>query len=152
MTAQTCGALTGATAGMGTNYLLTPGHALILMNVKILTDALELASMNQEVISATVLPDTESQQMGGPVKTLMNVKKSLPAGEATNTVTIHVEATSVQMWVVLKDMKRKAPIATDAREPPGDADQQTLSASENQCLSLSTLCHSFPICRLGVME
>lgn len=152
MTAPTCGARTGVTAGMVTNYLQTPGHALILMNVKTLTDALELASMNREVTSATVLPDTESQQMGGHVKTLMNVKKSLPAGEATNTVTIHVEATSVQMWVVLKDMKRKAPIATDAREPPGDADQQTLSASENQCPSLSTLCPSFQIFRLRVTE
>jgi len=152
MTAPTCGARTGATAGMGTNFLRTPGHALILMNVKTLTDALGLASTNQEVTSATALPDTESQQMGGLAKTLMNVKKSLPAGEATNIVTIHAEATSVQMWAVLKDMKRKAPIATDAREPPGDADQQTLSALENQCLSLSTLCHSFLICRLGVME
>ena len=58
MTAPTCGAHTGATAGMGTNYLPTPGHALISMNVKTPTDALELASMNREVISATVLPDT----------------------------------------------------------------------------------------------
>ena len=58
MTAPTCGARTGVTAGMVTNYLQTPGHALILMNVKTLTDALELASMNREVISATVLPDT----------------------------------------------------------------------------------------------
>jgi len=78
--------------------------------------------------------------MEGLAKILMNVQKN-PLAEATNnTVTILVEVISVQMWAALKATKKRVHIATDVKEPPEDAGQQILSASENLFLSPSISC------------
>lgn len=96
--------------------------------------------MNQAAISAIVHLDTESQQMEGPVKTLMNVQRNHLAEVTNNIVTIPVEVISVQMWAALKATRKKVHIATDVKEPPEDAGQQILSASENLFLYPSISC------------
>jgi len=104
--------------------------------------------MSQAAINATVLQGTESQQMEGLVKILMNARKNPHVGVTINTATILVEVTSVPMLAARKDIRRKALIATDAKEPPEDAGQQILSASENLFLYLSTSCLSSQISKL----
>jgi len=96
--------------------------------------------MNQEAISVIALQVTESQQMEELVKILMNAMKNPHVEEIISIVTTHVEVTSAPMWAVLRVIRRKVRTATDAKESPEDAGQQTLSASENPCQSLSTSC------------
>jgi len=127
MIAPICGAHTDAIVEKDMNCPQILELALILMSVKTQIDALELASMSQEVTSATALQDTEYLPMEELAKTLMNVKKIHHAGAIISIAITQGEDTSVLMLDVHKDMKGKVHTATDAKESQGDVDQQILS-------------------------